>query len=75
MDELVETVAQVSGKKIRVVHIDGPVGVMARYHGIDRMAAIGWQPRWSLIDGIRETYPWIEQQVRADASSEPAAKT
>ncbi len=70
VNELVETVAQISGKEISTKHIDGPVGVMARYHKIDRMAAIGWEPRWPLIEGIRKTYPWIEQQVKNAANPE-----
>ncbi len=65
VNELVETVTSVSGKDIRVRHVDGPVGVMARYHANDRIQSTGWQPRHSFEEGIRETYPWIEEQVLA----------
>jgi nucleoside-diphosphate-sugar epimerase len=50
---------------VKVKHIDGPVGVQARYHEIDRLMATGWKPRWTVEKGIRETYPWIEEQVKA----------
>ena len=65
VNELVATVASVAGKTVKVKHIDGPVGVQARYHEIDRLMATGWKPRWTVEKGIRETYPWIEEQVKA----------
>ena len=65
VNELVETVAKVAGKEIRMRHIEGPVGVLARYHAVDRIASTGWRPHHSFADGIRQTYPWIEQQVKA----------
>ena len=65
VSELVETVASAAGKKVRVKHIDGPVGVQARYHTVERLVATGWAPKWTCERGIRTTYPWIEAQVRA----------
>jgi nucleoside-diphosphate-sugar epimerase len=65
VNELVATVAAVAGKTVKVKHIDGPVGVQARYHEINRLMATGWKPRWTVEKGIRETYPWIEEQVKA----------
>ena len=64
VDELVATVAAVAGKTVKVKHIDGPVGVQARYHKIDRLTATGWKPQWTVEQGIRKTYPWIEEQVK-----------
>jgi len=64
VDELVRTVADVAGKRIRIVHIDGPVGVRSRNFSNERIYSIGWRPRFSLRDGIARTYPWVESQVR-----------
>ena len=63
VDELVETVRQVSGKKFKVKHIKGPVGVLSRNFSNERIYSLGWKPRFSLRDGIARTYPWILSQV------------
>jgi nucleoside-diphosphate-sugar epimerase len=64
VDELVEAIAQVSGKRFSVKHIEGPVGVQARNFSNERIYSIGWESRFDLIDGITCTYPWVEQQVK-----------
>jgi nucleoside-diphosphate-sugar epimerase len=66
VDELVATVAEVSGKKIRVKHVDGPVGVRARNFSKARIHSLGWRAKVSLREGISYTYPWIEAQVEAE---------
>lgn len=64
VDELVATVAEVSGKKFNVRHVEGPVGVQSRNFSNARIYSLGWQARYSLKDGIARTYPWIEEQVK-----------
>jgi GDP-D-mannose 3',5'-epimerase len=64
VDELADTIAQVSGKKIHIKHVAGPVGVQSRNFSNERIYSIGWQARYYLKDGIARTYPWIEEQVR-----------
>jgi nucleoside-diphosphate-sugar epimerase len=72
VNELVETVAEVSGKKIQVKHIEGPVGVQSRNFSNERIYSIGWQAKVYLKEGIERTYPWIEQQVlQASGCSRP----
>ncbi len=65
VNELVATAAEVSGKNIKIKHIDGPVGVQSRNFSNDRIYTTGWQANYYLKDGIAETYPWIEEQVKA----------
>jgi nucleoside-diphosphate-sugar epimerase len=65
VDELVRTVADVAGKRIRIKHIPGPVGVDARNFRNDRIASLGWKSKISLKEGIARTYPWIRAQVEA----------
>jgi nucleoside-diphosphate-sugar epimerase len=69
VDELVKTIAEVAGKKIRIKHIEGPVGVKARNFKADRIASIGWKSRFSLKEGIGRTYPWIRSRVEAARAS------
>ena len=64
VDELVETVAAAAGKKINIQHIKGPVGVQSRNFSNERIYSLGWKPRFYLKDGIAQTYPWIEAQVK-----------
>ena len=64
VDELVQTVVEVAGKKVHIKHIEGPVGVQSRNFSNARIYTTGWQAKFSLKDGIALTYPWIESQVR-----------
>ena len=63
--QLVEAVIAVSGKQIEVRYVDGPVGVRSRNFSNERIYSTGWTSQVSLEEGIRRTYPWIEQQVAA----------
>jgi nucleoside-diphosphate-sugar epimerase len=65
VDELVETVAQVAGKQINIKHIEGPVGVQSRNFSNERIYSTGWRAKNYLREGIEKTYPWIEEQVKA----------
>jgi nucleoside-diphosphate-sugar epimerase len=67
--ELVHTIAEVSGKKINIKPVAGPVGVQSRNFGNQRINSIGWESRFTLRDGIARTYPWIEEQVKAALAS------
>jgi GDP-D-mannose 3', 5'-epimerase len=61
--ELVDTVAEFSGKRIAVRYVPGPVGVQSRNFSNERIYSLGWRSRYLLRDGIAETYPWIAEQV------------
>jgi nucleoside-diphosphate-sugar epimerase len=65
VNELVDTVAEVAGKKINVKHVKGPVGVQSRNFSNERIYSLGWRAQYFLKDGIARTYPWIEAQVKA----------
>jgi len=65
VNQLVETVAQVAGKKVNVKHVPGPVGVQSRNFSNERIYSLGWKAEFYLKDGIARTYPWIEAQVKA----------
>src|SRR5512139_2001081 len=53
--ELVETVAQVAGKKVRIKSVPGPVGVESRNFSNARIYSIGWRSNFDLKAGIELT--------------------
>jgi nucleoside-diphosphate-sugar epimerase len=71
----VRTVIEVSGKRIRVKYVPGPVGVHARNFSKARIKSLGWEAKVSLKEGIARTYAWIEQQVKAAREMERSAAT
>ena len=70
VDELVATVIEVSGKRIAVRHVEGPVGVQSRNFSNARIYSLGWRAKVFLKEGIALTYPWIEAQVQAQRARE-----
>jgi GDP-D-mannose 3',5'-epimerase len=64
VDELASTISEVAGKTINLKHIPGPVGVQSRNFSNERIYSTGWRARFFLKDGIAQTYPWIEEQVK-----------
>ena len=69
VDELANIVAEVSGKKIMIKHVKGPVGVESRNFSNERIYSIGWKSRFSVKQGIALTYPWVAEQVKKSKSS------
>jgi GDP-D-mannose 3',5'-epimerase len=70
INQLVETVADIAGKRLTIRHKDGPLGVRGR-NSDNRLIKqrLGWAPTQSLRAGIEKTYAWIEQQVHRRAAA------
>ena len=64
VNELVETVIAISGKQLRIQHVDGPVGVHSRNFSKERIHSLGWKATTTLREGMEKTYAWVEAQVR-----------
>lgn len=66
INRLAEMIMEIAGKNLKVRHISGPLGVRGR-NSDNRLigAKLGWEPKFSLYDGLEITYRWIEQQVLA----------
>ena len=64
--QLAEMAIALSGKQVGIVHIDGPVGVRGR-NSDNRLIRqeIGWEPTFSLQEGLSRTFAWIDSQVKA----------
>jgi nucleoside-diphosphate-sugar epimerase len=64
INQLVDTAAKVSGKKVEKNHINGPLGVRGRNSNNDLIREkLGWDYSQSLEEGIRKTYEWISEQI------------
>ncbi|HTA45937.1 MAG TPA: NAD-dependent epimerase/dehydratase family protein [Bryobacteraceae bacterium] len=63
---LAEMVAGIAGKRIRLRHIPGPLGVRGR-NSDNRLVheKLGWAPSRPLLEGMATTYTWVEEQVAA----------
>ena len=72
--QLVQTVSAVAGKKVRIQYVKGPVGVQSRNFSNERIYGVGWRPRFSLRDGVAQTYPWVLAQVRARRAGSAAGR-
>ncbi len=64
INQLVDVVADIAGKRIGKQHIPGPQGVRGR-NSDNRLIKekLGWEPTHSLRAGLEATYRWVEQQV------------
>jgi len=71
INQLAAHVTAISGKLIKVRHVDGPLGVRGR-NSDNRLILrkLSWKPSLPLRTGLEKTYDWIEQQVEM---REPAA--
>jgi len=65
IDKLAEMVMQIAGKRLSIKHIPGPLGVRGR-NSDNRLIEkkLNWRPTQPLIEGLKKTYNWIEEQVK-----------
>jgi len=67
IDQLVDLVSEVAEKRLTKRHnLTGPQGVRGRNSDNSRLRKVlGWEPSILLREGLRQTYPWIEQELRS----------
>ncbi len=65
INQLAKMIMDIAGKKLRIKHIKGPLGVRGR-NSDNRLIyeKIAWRPIHPLREGLEKTYGWIEKQVR-----------
>jgi GDP-D-mannose 3', 5'-epimerase len=69
---LVEMAMDIAGKKLKIKHISGPLGVRGRNSDNTLIREkLSWEPKMKLREGMEKTYAWIAKQV---AKSEKAKK-
>jgi nucleoside-diphosphate-sugar epimerase len=59
-------VSEVAGKRLQKRHnLTGPQGVRGRNSDNALVRRVlGWEPSILLLEGLRRTYPWIEEELR-----------
>src|SRR5882672_8854537 len=74
INQLVDMVADIAGKRVAKRHISGPQGVRGR-NSDNRLIRqrLGWAPSAALRSGLEVTYSWIEAQVRSNSANKVAA--
>lgn len=66
INQLAEMIIKLSGKKINIKNVPGPVGVRGRNSDNKLIGEkLGWKPSQPLVDGLTITYQWIAEQVAA----------
>jgi nucleoside-diphosphate-sugar epimerase len=68
INQLVDIVADIAGKRILKRHIPGPTGVRGR-NSDNRLIRekLKWEPQQRLREGLEKTYAWIETQVHRNS--------
>lgn len=65
INELVDIVCNIAGKKLTKKHIPGPLGVHARTSHNDLITKVlGYRPDENLEYGLEQTYNWISDQIK-----------
>jgi GDP-D-mannose 3',5'-epimerase len=69
INELADMVMNIADVKLEKVHIEGPQGVRGRNSDNTKLnSVLDFQPKISLEEGLKHTYHWIENQVKANIS-------
>lgn len=64
VNELLTIIEAIAGFQVERVHVPGPEGVRDRNADLHlARSELGWEPTWTLADGLAETYRWVEAQV------------
>jgi len=65
INQLAEIIMTIAGKKVRLKHISGPLGVRGR-NSDNRLyeKMLGWRVSQPLVQGLEITYEWILHQIQ-----------
>jgi len=69
INQLIDLVADIAGKRIEKNHIPGPVGVRGR-NSDNRLIRerLDWEPSIALRSGLEPTYSWVSRQLLRNAA-------
>jgi GDP-D-mannose 3',5'-epimerase len=76
IDQLAEMIMEIAGVKLEIRHVPGPQGVRGRNSDNKLIyEKLGWKPTMPLIEGLKKTYPWIEEQVKKHIVNQTKGRT
>lgn len=66
INELAAILMKIAEYPVKVKHVPGALGVRGRNsnNSLARRVLPNWKPEVDLLEGLRNTYQWIEQQVK-----------
>ncbi len=65
INDLAKMVMGIAGKKVKIKHVEGPLGVRGRTSDNKLIKKeLNWSPSMPLVDGMTLTFLWIDEQVR-----------
>ena len=66
INRLAEMAMEIAGKKLKIKHTDGPLGVRGRNSDNKLIKKeLGWTPSQKLEVGLAETYNWVKMQIKS----------
>jgi GDP-D-mannose 3', 5'-epimerase len=70
INELAKMIMEIAGKEVSIDHIPGPLGVRGR-NSDNRLIQekMNWAPSKPLVEGLKKTYTWINDQVQMKYNS------
>jgi nucleoside-diphosphate-sugar epimerase len=71
INRLAAMILKLAGKRAEIRHVPGPEGVRGR-NSDNRLIrqTLGWAPSRPLVEGLKQTYEWIQRQVAASSRAE-----
>jgi nucleoside-diphosphate-sugar epimerase len=64
INQLADMTMDIAGKRLRIVHVPGPLGVRGRNSDNELIRkSLGWEPAQPLRAGMEKTYAWIASRV------------
>jgi nucleoside-diphosphate-sugar epimerase len=64
INDFAQMAIQLSGKNLSIKNIEGPTGVRGRNSDNTLLfEKLAWSPSLSLLEGMQQTYNWINQQI------------
>ena len=62
IEEIVTILAKLTGVQVSWDR-SKPDGQLHRYYNLDKVKALGFTPRWDLVNGVIETYKWYDSNT------------
>jgi len=64
INDMVNSVIDISGKTVHIKHVDGPTGVRGRNSDNTLIKEkLNWSPKQPLYDGLIKTFNWINKEI------------